>query len=175
MINEPTFLPGDLVEFELSQHKCPRWDGNIDHGGSGRWSIGIVEEDKGDGWIRVRSAYPGNLGDYTWLWHGPNSVNYTPEQWSLPGFLKHVDCRRARIYTYHDLRRIQRHEQATAIRQALMDGNWRLRCAAQKLGVTQGALHSVLRTARPGSLLNILWEDYRRTDPKRGRPRKPKS
>lgn len=75
------------------------------------------------------------------------------------------------MLTYPELRKRQRSQLAALIRFSLITEGWVLERAAKRLRMSPGNLYNVLNRAQEGPLREV-WEDYRRTDPRRGRPRR---
>jgi hypothetical protein len=87
-MTEPTFKPGDIVEFEESKDYpgLPRWLCNEDRGSTGKWLKGTFVQDTIERlyWFHIEG-----FSDNTY-WCVPSSGHneYSEDQWDRPGFIK---------------------------------------------------------------------------------------
>lgn len=77
------FKIGDEVEFELSADYWPRWNSNIDRGGSNEWTTGkVVQADFGSFVVEHGNAAAPRL----WGWNQP--CGDWQKCYSFPGYLR---------------------------------------------------------------------------------------
>lgn len=89
-MNNKYFQINDLVEFELSSQghqNVPRWQQNIDTGGNGKWTTGIVHKLDIHRMI-VSYAIDGFVGTGECEWPYTLSPDYRVGQWNWPGYLR---------------------------------------------------------------------------------------
>lgn len=100
----------DKVEFELSTRGSknrPRWEHNVDDGGTGKWATGFVKQI--DAYkIVVHYLMDGHIGTGVCEWPNLLSPDYTPDQWKRPGYLRikpipKCECGGAKAKTTHSL------------------------------------------------------------------------
>jgi hypothetical protein len=88
------FVVGDLVMFELSPispGNLPRWVHNIDDGESGIWAKGRVSS-VDSGRITVKYEIQNYLGTGECFFPNTDSLLYSEDQWTYPGYLVKVIC-----------------------------------------------------------------------------------
>jgi hypothetical protein len=90
MRKRPFFRVHDYIEFESNKRlDGPRWNCNVDGGGSGRYVKGIITDVELN-YIQLDAIYPdGEVRTTRFPNYG--STDYDKEQWFWNGYLQHAD------------------------------------------------------------------------------------